>query len=72
MISVAFLRSVLNGLHRSPRIVVDEDGLREPGVLAVADVSWLHRLEFGDSFSGLGLPPKLAIDCRVEDNGHPH
>ncbi len=51
---------------------MDEDGLREPGVLAVADVSWLHRLEFGDSFSGLGLPPKLAIDCRVEDNGHPH
>ena len=38
-VSMTFFQSVLKGLQRSPRIVTDEDAMREAEVLTVSDVS---------------------------------
>ena len=57
VISVAFLQSVLKGLHRSPRIVVEEEALRAPGVFTAADVSCLVIPD-----GCLGLPVMAALE----------
>ena len=40
-ISLTFLQCILKGLHQSPRIVTDEEGLRNSDVLTATDISCL-------------------------------
>ncbi len=55
-VSIAFLFSLLKGLHRSPRLVADPDAMRSAGVITAADVSCLV-LPIGC----LGLPTLAAL-----------
>lgn len=57
VISVSFLQCVLKGLQRSPRIVADEDAMREPGVLTARDISCLVIPDHC-----LGLPTIAALE----------
>ena len=57
IVSVAFLQSVLKGLHRSPRIVTDSDAMRDAGVLTAADVSCLIIPD-----GCIGLPTLAALE----------
>ena len=57
IVSVAFLQSVLKGLHRSPRIVTDRDAMRAAGVLTAADVSCLVIPD-----GCVGLPTLAALE----------
>lgn len=56
-ISLAFLQCILKGLQRSPRIVVDETAMSEPGIVNVADVSCLVIPD-----GCLGLPTLAALE----------
>jgi hypothetical protein len=40
-VSLAFLQCVLKGLHKSPKIIRDENLFTRPGVFSVEDVSCL-------------------------------
>ena len=69
-ISMTFFQSVLKGLQRSPRIVTDPEGLREPGVLTARDVSCLVLPQ-----GCLGLPTLAALEqgipvIEVEENAN--
>jgi len=57
VISVSFLQCVLKGLQRSPKIVSDEEAMREPGVFTARDVS---SLVIPDGC--LGLPTLAALE----------
>ncbi len=57
VISVSFLQCVLKGLQRSPKIVTDEETLREPGVLTARDISCLVIPD-----QCLGLPTFAALE----------
>jgi len=57
IVSVAFLQSVLKGLHRSPRIVTDRDSMRDAGVLTAADISCLVIPD-----GCVGLPTLAALE----------
>jgi hypothetical protein len=57
VISMAFLQSVLKGLHRSPRIVPCPASMQVPGLLTAADVSCLVIPE-----GVLGLPVLAALE----------
>ena len=57
VISVSFLQCVLKGLQRSPKIVADEEAMREPGVLTARDVSCLVLPD-----GCLGLPTLAALE----------
>ena len=57
VISVSFLQCVLKGLQRSPRIIIDEETMREPGVLTARDVSCLVIPD-----NCLGLPTFAALE----------
>jgi hypothetical protein len=54
---MTFLPCVLKGLHRSPRLVTDRGGMREPGVLTAADVSCLVIPD-----KCVGLPTLAALE----------
>ncbi|MHC4119186.1 MAG: DUF3326 domain-containing protein [Planctomycetota bacterium] len=56
-ISVCFLHCILKGLHRSPRIITDVEGLGNSGVLTVSDVSCLVIPE-----GCVGLPTLAALE----------
>ena len=69
-ISMTFFQSVLKGLQRSPRIITDPEGLREPGVLTARDVSCLVLPQ-----GCLGLPTLAALEqgipvIEVEENAN--
>ena len=57
VISVSFLQCVLKGLQRSPRIIVDPETMREPGVLTARDISCLVIPD-----QCLGLPTFAALE----------
>ncbi|PKB73045.1 MAG: high light inducible protein [SAR202 cluster bacterium Io17-Chloro-G7] len=57
VISVSFLQCVLKGLQKSPKIVTDEEAMREPGVLTARDVSCLVIPD-----GCLGLPTLAALE----------
>lgn len=59
-VSLAFLHSILKGLHRSPKIVTDDAALREEGVLTSADVSCLVIPD-----GSLGLPTLAALEQNI-------
>ena len=56
-VSMTYFQSVLKGLQRSPRIVVDDDAMREPNVLTVSDVSCLVIPD-----GCLGIPTLAALE----------
>ena len=69
-VSMTFFQSVLKGLQRSPRIITDHDGMREPGVLTAQDVSCLVLPQ-----GCLGLPTMAALEqgipvIEVEENAN--
>ncbi len=69
-ISMTFFQSVLKGLQRSPRIITNPEGLREPGVLTARDVSCLVLPQ-----GCLGLPTLAALEqgitvIEVEENAN--
>ena len=69
-VSMTFFQSVLKGLQRSPRIVTDPEGMREPGVLTARDVSCLVLPQ-----GCLGLPTLAALEqgvpvIEVEENAN--
>ena len=57
IISVSFLQCVLKGLQRSPKILTDEEAMREPGVFTARDVSCLVIPD-----GCLGLPTLAALE----------
>ena len=57
VISVSFLQCVLKGLQRSPRIVTDQETMREPSVLTARDISCLVIPDHC-----LGLPTFAALE----------
>ena len=57
IVSVAFLQSVLKGLHRSPRIVTDGEAMRLSHVITAADISCLVIPD-----GCLGLPTLAALE----------
>ena len=57
IISVSFLQCVLKGLQRSPKILTDEEAMREPGVFTARDVSCLVIPD-----GCLGLPTFAALE----------
>ena len=57
VISISFLQCVLKGLQRSPRIIVDPETMREPGVLTARDISCLVIPD-----QCLGLPTFAALE----------
>ena len=57
IISVSFLQCVLKGLQRSPKILTDEESMREPGVFTARDVSCLVIPN-----GCLGLPTLAALE----------
>ena len=57
VISVSFLQCVLKGLQRSPKIVVDQETMREPSVLTARDISCLVIPDHC-----LGLPTLAALE----------
>ena len=60
VISVSFLQCVLKGLQRSPKIITDEEAMREPGVFTARDVSCLVIPD-----GCLGLPTLAALEQGV-------
>jgi len=69
-LSVCSLHSVLKGLHRSPRIVVDSTIFGYPGVLSAADISCLVI-----PYGCVGLPTLAALEqgipvIAVHENGN--
>jgi len=56
-VSRCFLHCVLNGLHRSPRIIVDPPIMSRPGMLTAADISCLVIPD-----GCLGLPTLAAME----------
>lgn len=56
-VSLTFVQCMLKGLHRSPRIVTDPEGMREAGVLTAADVSCLVIPD-----KCVGLPTLAALE----------
>jgi hypothetical protein len=56
-ISLTFLQCIFKGLQRSPRIVVDEDAMRRPGVFTAEDVSCAVIPD-----GCLGLPTLAALE----------
>ena len=57
VISVSFLQCVLKGLQRSPKIVTDEETMREPSVFTARDISCLVIPD-----QCLGLPTFAALE----------
>ena len=57
IISVSFLQCVLKGLQRSPKIITDEEAMREPGVFTARDISCLVIPD-----GCLGLPTLAAME----------
>ena len=55
-VSVSFLQCILKGLHKSPRIVEDQNLFNRPEILSVEDVSCLIIPE-----GALGLPTLAAL-----------
>ena len=69
-ISMTFFQSVLKGLQRSPRIITDREGMREPGVATARDISCLVLPR-----GCLGLPTLAALEqgiavVEVEENAN--
>ena len=56
-VSMTFLQCTLKGLHKSPRIVTNADGMKEPGVFTASDVSCLVVPD-----GCLGLPTLAALE----------
>ncbi len=56
-VSMTFFQSVLKGLQRSPRIVADEEAMREASVLTVSDVSCMVIPD-----GCLGIPTLAALE----------
>ena len=56
-ISLTFLQCILKGLQRSPRILVDEDGIRRSSVFTAADISCVIIPD-----GCLGLPTLAALE----------
>lgn len=56
-VSLTFVQCMLKGLHRSPQIVTDPDAMREPGLLAAADISCLVIPD-----KCVGLPTLAALE----------
>jgi hypothetical protein len=56
-ISLTFLRCILKGLHRSPRIVTDPELMRSPSVMNATDISCLIIPD-----GCLGLPTLAALE----------
>ena len=57
IVSVTFLHSILKGLHRSPRIVLDPSAAMMPGVLTAADIDCLIIPD-----RCVGIPTLAAIE----------
>ena len=56
-ISFTYMQCILKGLQRAPRIVVDDDAMRHPGVITAADVSCLVIPD-----GCIGLPTLAALE----------
>ena len=56
-VSLTFLQCILKGLQRSPKIIVDEDAIRNSRVLTAADISCLVIPD-----GCLGLPTLAALE----------
>ena len=56
-ISFTYMQCILKGLQRAPRIVVDRDAMRHPGVITAADVSCLVIPD-----GCIGLPTLAALE----------
>ena len=56
-VSMTFLQCLLKGLHRSPKIVTDQEAMRQPGALSASDVSCLVIPD-----GCLGLPTLAALE----------
>ena len=57
VISVSFLQCILKGLQKSPKIVTEEETMREPSVLTARDISCLVIPD-----GCLGLPTLAALE----------
>jgi hypothetical protein len=60
IVSVTFLHSILKGLHRSPRIVLDPSAGVQPGVLTAADIDCLIIPDHC-----VGIPTLAAIEQEI-------
>lgn len=56
-VSVTYLHCILKGLHRSPRIITDQQVLNQPGVLNVSNISCLII-----PYGCVGLPTLAALE----------
>lgn len=56
-VSISFLQCILKGLHRSPKIVTDEEAMRHPSTLTASDISCLVIPD-----GALGLPTLAALE----------
>ena len=59
-VSLTFLQCILKGLHRAPRIVIDELAMRMPGILTASDVSCVVIPD-----GCLGLPTIAALEQNI-------
>lgn len=57
LVSVTYLHCILKGLHRSPKIIADQQVLNQPGTLTVSNISCLII-----PYGCLGLPTLAALE----------
>ncbi len=57
MVSTTYLHCILKGLHRSPRIVADQEAMKQQGILTASDISCLII-----PYGCVGLPTLAALE----------